>query len=437
MTKCMDGNAAEEKREYVPLNRGGIPSWTAGSGNSDCNTHGANPCRTFGRLKRFVRRRKVSGARSFPFDKRPQSPPTGGRFARMISLTIDKVTKRFGETVALHALDLKIGAGEIFFLLGPSGCGKTTLLRCIAGFYEPEEGRILFGSDDVTHLAPHLRNTGMMFQSYALWPHLTVAENVAFGLEERKTPRAETARRVKEALASVKMEGYGERRIHQLSGGQQQRVALARALVVRPRCLLLDEPLSNLDARLRLEMRGEIRRICKESGLTAIYVTHDQKEALSIADRMAILEAGHIRQVGEPAQIYRQPVSRFVADFMGETNFIEGQVREVSDQIVVETAIGVLTARLPVQGKVPRVGDACTLSIRPESWQLSTTPPKINGVSGRIQACVYLGEMAQYELRVAGHVLKVDELNPRFVAHGAEREVFASVRPEDVVILPR
>jgi iron(III) transport system ATP-binding protein len=423
----MDGNDTEEKREYASLIVDRRPD----------RTNARRGCAKTELDCPFDLRWKWSGTPPFPFDKWPQSPPIGWRFARMISLTIDKVTKRFGETVALHALDLKIEAGEIFFLLGPSGCGKTTLLRCIAGFYEPEEGRILFGSQDVTHLAPHLRNTGMMFQSYALWPHLTVAENVAFGLEERKTPRAEIERRVKEALASVKMESYSERRIHQLSGGQQQRVALARALVVRPRCLLLDEPLSNLDARLRLEMRGEIRRICKESGLTAIYVTHDQKEALSIADRMAILESGHIRQVGEPAQIYRQPVSRFVADFMGETNFVEGQVRDVRDQIVLETVIGVLQAR-PLAGVgAPKVGDACTLSIRPESWQLSTIPAQVNGVRGRIQTCVYLGEMAQYELRVADHVLKVDELNPRFVTHGAEREVFASVRPEDVVILPQ
>ncbi|HEX8310212.1 MAG TPA: ABC transporter ATP-binding protein, partial [Chthoniobacteraceae bacterium] len=244
----------------------------------------------------------------------------------MISLTVENLTKRFGDTIALQRMNLQIEPGEIFFLLGPSGCGKTTLLRTIAGFYEPEEGRILFGQDDVTHVPPHRRNTGMMFQSYALWPHMTVAKNVAFGLEERKVPAPETRQRVAQALESVQMGSYGERKIHQLSGGQQQRVALARALVIRPRCLLLDEPLSNLDARLRLEMRSEIRRICKEFGLTAIYVTHDQKEALSIADRMAILEGGQLRQLGKPADVYRHPGTKFVADFMGETNFIEGTV---------------------------------------------------------------------------------------------------------------
>ncbi len=265
----------------------------------------------------------------------------------MISLSIEKLTKRFGETIALDRIDLRIAAGEIFFLLGPSGCGKTTLLRCLAGFLTPDHGRILFDTEDVTRVPPHLRQTGMMFQSYALWPHMTVAKNVAFGLEEQRVSRAEIKRRVAEALDSVQMAALGGRSIHQLSGGQQQRVALARALVIRPRCLLLDEPLSNLDAKLRLEMRGEIRRICKESGLTAIYVTHDQKEALSVADRMAILDAGKICQVGTPAEMYRQPTSRFVADFMGECNFIEATVAEVApDHLRATTALGDFTVRI-------------------------------------------------------------------------------------------
>jgi len=356
----------------------------------------------------------------------------------LISLTIDQVTKRFGDTVALNRVDLNINPGEIFFLLGPSGCGKTTLLRSIAGFYVPEEGRILFGDEDVTRLPPHRRNTGMMFQSYALWPHMTVAQNVAFGLEERKVAGPEIARRVEEALASVKMAAYGTRRIHQLSGGQQQRVALARALVIRPRCLLLDEPLSNLDARLRLEMRAEIRRICKDFGLTAIYVTHDQKEALSIADRMAILEGGHIRQAGPPSEVYRHPVSRFVADFMGEVNFLEGSVRAVDGPTVtVETPLGMFESAVPARAWQPKAGDVCTLSIRPESWQLATAAAPRNGLAGRIRDRVYLGEMAQYEFAAAGGVLKIYELNPRFVELSPEREVFASVQPEDVVVLPR
>jgi iron(III) transport system ATP-binding protein len=277
----------------------------------------------------------------------------------------------------------------------------------------------------------------MMFQSYALWPHMTVAQNVAFGLEERKVPARETAERVAAALASVKMEALGERRIHQLSGGQQQRVALARALVIRPRCLLLDEPLSNLDARLRLEMRGEIRRVCKEFGLTAIYVTHDQKEALSIADRMAILEAGRIRQTGTPAEVYRHPHSRFVADFMGETNFLDGKIRAVNGtSVVVETGLREFGATLGGDGWQPRAGESCTLSIRPESWRLATQSGAQNEVAGRLTERVYLGEMAQYRFAAGPHALKVFELNPRFVELSPERELFASVEPSDVVALP-
>ena len=226
-------------------------------------------------------------------------------------------------------------------MLGPSGCGKTTLLRTIAGFYAPDAGRILFGEEDVTSVPPHKRNIAMMFQSYALWPHLTVAGNVAFGLEERRISSKEIQRRVQEALTSVKMEAYADRKIAQLSGGQQQRVALARALVIRPRALLLDEPLSNLDAKLRLEMRSEIRRVCKESGLTAIYVTHDQKEALSISDRMAILESGKIAQIGRPEDVYRRPQSRIIADFIGETNFNPGTIASLNeDTAMVDTGIG-------------------------------------------------------------------------------------------------
>ena len=218
----------------------------------------------------------------------------------MVSIRIRGLVKRFGDVVALDHLDLDIEAGELFFLLGPSGCGKTTLLRSIAGFHIPEAGEISFDKQDVTKVPPHKRETAMMFQSYALWPHLNVFKNVAFGLEERRVRKPEIKRRVEGALAMVKMQGLGNRKINELSGGQQQRVALARALVVRPRCLMLDEPLSNLDAKLRIEMRSEIRRICKDFGLTAIYVTHDQKEALSMADRMAILDGGKIAQIGTP-----------------------------------------------------------------------------------------------------------------------------------------
>jgi iron(III) transport system ATP-binding protein len=354
----------------------------------------------------------------------------------MISIRIQQLTKRFGAVTALHNLDLTIAPGELFFLLGPSGCGKTTLLRSMAGFYIPEEGRIFFGDEDVTRLAPHKRNTGMMFQSYALWPHMSVAENVAFGLEERKVAKDEIKRRVGEALESVRMGSYADRKPNQLSGGQQQRVALARALVIRPRCLLLDEPLSNLDAKLRLEMRAEIRRVCKEFKLTTVYVTHDQKEALSISDRMAIMEAGHIRQVGAPREVYRRPSCKLVANFIGETDFIDGTVVSASGgKALVETAIGRFDGTVGDPAAVLATGTKVTLSVRPECWKLSREAPARNGVKGKIGECIYLGETAQYEFVAGGQALKIFELNPRFVDQVARGELYASAEPEDVVVL--
>ncbi len=354
----------------------------------------------------------------------------------MITITIENLVKKFGDMVALNGISLKIEPGELFFLLGPSGCGKTTLLRHIAGFYLPDAGRILFGDEDVTHLPPHKRNTGMMFQSYALWPHMTVAKNVAFGLEEKRVPSAEIKQRVRTALESVQMEEYGDRKIAQLSGGQQQRIALARALVVRPRCLLLDEPLSNLDARLRLEMRTEIRRVCKEFGLTAIYVTHDQKEALSISDRMAILEGGRIAQIGSPEDVYRRPRTKAVADFIGETNFISGRLRSLTGATaLVETGLGMFEGRLADPDWKPVSGDSIVLSVRPESWELKTKPAVCNSVSGKIGESTYLGEVAQYRFAAALQHLKILELNPRPSTRSAGHELHAYAAPEDVVAI--
>ncbi|PTX91158.1 ABC transporter ATP-binding protein [Opitutus sp. ER46] len=354
----------------------------------------------------------------------------------MTSIRIQQLTKRFGAVVALDHLDLEIEAGELFFLLGPSGCGKTTLLRSLAGFHTPDEGTIWFADENVTELAPHKRNTGMMFQSYALWPHLTVAQNVAFGLEERRVGRDEIKRRVAEALESVHMAGFEERRPNQLSGGQQQRVALARALVIRPRCLLLDEPLSNLDAKLRLDMRAEIRRVCKEYNLTTVYVTHDQKEALSVSDRMAILERGRVLQVGSPRDVYRRPSCRTVAAFIGETDFIPGRYRRSEGgHAIVDTELGEFRGVLGQGAEAPASGTAVTLSVRPECWRLERTPAALNTVVGRIGAAVYLGELAQYELVVPRQTLKVLELNPRFLEAGARQDVYASAAPEDVVVL--
>ena len=354
----------------------------------------------------------------------------------MISVTVDGLVKKFGANVALDGATFRIEPGEIFFLLGPSGCGKTTLLRTIAGFYTPDAGRVLFDQEDVTALPPHKRNTGMMFQSYALWPHMTVAKNVAFGLEERRVPKDEIARRVREALESVRMADYAERKIAQLSGGQQQRVALARALVIRPRCLLLDEPLSNLDAKLRLEMRTEIRRVCREFGLTAIYVTHDQKEALSISDRMAILESGRIAQIGAPGEVYRRPTSRIVADFIGETNFIEGTVESAGNgSALVGTAIGSFEGVITADGWCPVKGEHVTLSIRPEAWKLGDAATGINVVRGRVGDAVYLGEVAQYRFFAGDQSLKIFEMNPSIEHLRTDGDFCATVAREDVVVL--
>jgi iron(III) transport system ATP-binding protein len=366
----------------------------------------------------------------------------------MISISVSQLTKRFGQTTALHGLDLEIAAGELFFLLGPSGCGKTTLLRSLAGFYIPEAGAIRFGPEDVTRLEPHKRNTGMMFQSYALWPHLSVAENVGFGLVERRVPKPELARRVAEALESVRMGAYAARKPNQLSGGQQQRVALARALVIRPRCLLLDEPLSNLDAKLRLEMRAEIRRVCKEFKLTTVYVTHDQKEALSIADRMAILDGGRILQVGSPREVYGRPVCRTVANFIGETDFIPGKlVVRAGREAEVETALGRFVGVMGDATAAAAPGAAVVLSIRPECWTLRAQGAGQNSVRGRIGEATYLGEVAQYAFVPAGSEvgageaaaapLKVYELNPRPLSGSGAGELHAHVAPEDVVVLER
>ena len=352
----------------------------------------------------------------------------------MESIRVDTVVKQFSGVRALDGVSVEIAPGELFFLLGASGCGKTTLLRCIAGLEIPTSGKIHFGDREVTKLPPHQREAAMVFQSYALWPHLTVGQNVAFGLEERKVPKDEIRTRVAEALDRVKLSGFGDRSIDQMSGGQQQRVSLARALVVKPKCLLLDEPLSNLDAQLRVEMRQEIRRIVKENGLTAIYVTHDQEEALAMADRMAVLSNGVIGQIGTPEEIYRMPRSAHVASFIGETNLISGEVMEFrSGFAMVKTAAGPLVGRVSDPDWRPIPGETVTLSIRPEAWRLGEA--KDNSLRGKIVERTYLGQRIQYWVETALGRQQVVELNPRVIHDPGETPVIVQSRHEDGVIL--
>lgn len=354
----------------------------------------------------------------------------------MISIEVKNLTKSFGKTIALDGISLAVEPGELFFLLGPSGCGKTTLLRSLAGFNQPEKGDILFGEEKVNSVPPHKRNTGMVFQSYALWPHMTVAENVAFGLKEQKLPRAEVKARTTEVLQAVQMSEYAARKPNQLSGGQQQRIALARALVVRPRCLLLDEPLSNLDAKLRNEMRVEIRRVCKEFQLTTVYVTHDQKEALSIADRLAVLDQGRVLQVGTPQEVYRRPRNRFVANFIGETNFVEGKVVDAAGGMAsIETELGLISGTLGQDASGLEPGVSATAVIRPESLHIETYQTEENCFPGTVGEAVYFGEVAQYQFVSGSQALKVFELNPRSIWGQRGEQLYLWADSEDIVIL--
>jgi ABC-type Fe3+/spermidine/putrescine transport system ATPase subunit len=350
-------------------------------------------------------------------------------------LGLDGLTKRYGAVAAVDGVSVEIHEGELVSFVGPSGCGKTTLLRMAGGFVRPDAGRVLLDGADVTGAPPNRRATAMVFQSYALFPHLSVADNVGYALRVRHRPRAEVAARVDELLQLVRLDGLGERRPDQLSGGQQQRVALARALSVQPRVLLLDEPLSNLDAHLRVLMREEIKRLQRTLQLTVAYVTHDQEEAMSISDRIAVMRAGRLEQVGRPAEVYERPATGFVARFVGAANFLAGEVAAAgAGELRIRTPLGLLTAGEAATGLA--LGAAVRAVVRPEAIRLARVAEGPESLSGKIVEVTYTGAVARYLVDVAGTRLAVDVHDPHHAPRHAEGERVAVHLPADVHVLP-
>src|SRR6516164_5541607 len=355
-------------------------------------------------------------------------------------LRIEAVSKRFGEFTAVDQLSLDVFQGEFFALLGPSGCGKTTLLRLIAGFERPSSGRILLDGVDLGPVPPHRRPVNIMFQSYALFPHLTVEANIAFGLKQEGLPRSEIASRVADMLALVKLESFGRRKPHELSGGQRQRVALARSLVKRPRVLLLDEPMAALDKKLRGETQFELMDLQRRLGLTFIIVTHDQSEAMTVADRIAVMDGGRLMQVAPPAEIYERPNSRWVADFIGNINLFEGRLGD--DGASIEgTAAGRLCAAAKVDAES---GAPVWAAVRPEKIAIAREPPASggdNGVAATVVDIGYLGDMSVYKLRIAGGAqMKAAIANigrPTAEVAGFDEEVWLTWPPEATIVLTR
>jgi len=326
-----------------------------------------------------------------------------------VRVEFDRVSLAYGRTPVLREVSIAIEPGEFFALLGPSGSGKSTLLRLLAGFLRPQSGTIRVGGEDVSGVPPWQRDIGMVFQNYALWPHMTVAQNVAFGLEERRLPRGEIGRRTAAALELVGLGEFGARRPGQLSGGQQQRVALARTIAIEPKVLLLDEPLSNLDAKLRIHMRGELAALQRKLGITTIFVTHDQEEALSIADRVAVLDQGAIQQVGTPIELYDAPANRFIANFVGTINLLRGTLVEADGTSAFRSeALGTIAL-----GTIAAPAGAAEIAIRPHAIVLAAPgraeEPGRAWWSGTVTEREFLGEFVRYRVRVGGTELVADQ----------------------------
>ncbi len=353
---------------------------------------------------------------------------------------IENVNLYYGKNHVLKNVNLEIEPGEFFTFLGPSGCGKTTLLRLIAGFGQSQSGRVYIGDSDVTGLPPWRRNVGMVFQSYALWPHMTVRKNVAFGLEERKVAGEEIRRRVKAALELVGLLDLAERRPSQLSGGQQQRVALARTIVVEPQVLLLDEPFSNLDAKLRIQMRQELLQLQRKLGLTTIFVTHDQEEANTTADRIAVMDAGIIQQVGTPAELYDNPANRFVAGFLGTANVLDGSVVRQGGRTVFRSANGITVPLSAKQLEARRTDGVRSIMFRPQSLTIHrvshAAEPGDVTIHGVVRHQEFLGSLIRYAIAVGDSLILVDDPHRRGEPpFSVGAEVGLSLASEQVVLL--
>ena len=359
------------------------------------------------------------------------------------TLRYDKVVKEFQTktevVTALKSVSAEVNEGELFCLLGPSGCGKTTLLRCTAGLEQINGGHIYYGETDFSTIPPYRRNLGMVFQNYALYPHLTIFENIAYALRIRKISEEEIKRKVKDILALVGMEELMYRNPGELSGGQQQRVALARALVYNPKLLLLDEPLANLDAKLKVQMRGEIRRIQKASRVTAVYVTHDQQEAMAISDRLAIMEGGLIRQIGTPDEIYSNPANKFVAGFIGTMNFLQGKVIE-SNGSTLAIEIGNTAKKCKIKTGSPKPGDEITVALRPENMTIALRDDKNiydSCFAGTVAVIQFLGKYIRYQIlgenRKSEEMVQVD-MDKRIKGIKEGSDVVVNFREEDALL---
>lgn len=363
----------------------------------------------------------------------------------MSTVYLSEITKQFGSVTAVKDLDLTIQEGEFFTFLGPSGCGKTTTLRMIAGFYYPTEGKVKFNERDMTKVAPEKRNTGMVFQNYALFPHMTVFENVAFGLKVRKLSKKVIKERVTDVLNKVRLDQYMNRQVSQLSGGQQQRVALARALVIEPDILLLDEPLSNLDARLRDEMRAELLRLQREYGITTIYVTHDQIEALTMSDRIAVFNTGECQQIGTPTEIYNQPVNDFVAEFIGETNLMpvtfaeEKEELSVFDSEIMGGSFHIKKTDLNIANY--NEDDKLSVSIRPEVIYLSyeEIDQPYNVFKGNVSLVQFTGEAVHTFVKINENLtIRTTDLNRGPVTYLKEgSDVFVHIPEDQLRVVPQ